>query len=1506
MDERRVQAYLSLIQELLRYPSSHEEYILEEHRSLIDTDLLKIMEDMAEVLQAKRKVDEVDKIQAISKRLRNQLAQQDPNWVKYKVARQDHLLFKARKIIDSGIPDIKDSLYSLLSYNLEHLNLYLVTEIDNWIKDEIKKIQKRCLEIDRSIYDELLEYVDWKDPLESLELLGLAGLRKGLELVEAVVFPKPSDVQSDLAAKRKAFVLQEYQEICFLLQHLAAVFQDFNLGDISQNKEISIELINLWLSLVNPSDFPEGWGRAHQKLGSAYYYRIIGNRAENIDAAILSYEKALEIFNKNEFTQDFADIQAELATAYSNRIYGNESQNLERAIFAYRQAIEAQCFLKEAWIEDVFAGGVAMEQYEAFLQEALRLTDESEVNPSVVYPFLARQQDKLSEELIALIPTFGTRNNIIDLLNFANLVQQFRLGQRAVNLEIAIAIYTKALDFFDRQNDATTWANIQNDLGNAYSKRIRGERGENLEQAIRYYEAALTVYTPTAFPEDWAGTQNNLGNAYSNRIRGERGENLEQAIRYYEAALTVYTPTAFPEQWATTQNNLAAAYSNRIRGERGENLEQAIHCYEAALTVRTPTAFPEQWATTQNNLGIAYSNRIRGERGENLEQAIHCYEAALTVRTPTAFPEQWATTQNNLAAAYSNRIRGERGENLEQAIRYYEAALTVRTPTAFPEQWATTQNNLGTAYSNRIRGERGENLEQAIRYYKAALTLYTPTAFPEQWATTQNNLANAYCERIRGERGENLEQAIRYYKAALTVRTPNAYPKDWAMTQICLGYAYSNRIRGERGENLEQAIRCYEAALTIYTPTAFPEQWAMTQNNLGYAYSNRIRGERGENLEQAIRCYEAALTIYTPTAFPEQWAMTQNNLGAAYQKQAQSAPAIGCYRAALEIRTPSSFPLDCLQTGRNLGNFSYNRQDWEIAIEGYDNAIRAIEQSRNWATSPQTKQQLLENALPLYGRMIEACLHLERYEQALLTVERSKARTFTELLHNANRLPQNATPTQIQQYEQLNREIAALQYALDDQPPTEPPNPQPGQRSLNLPNPAPQTNPLLTLIQQRQTLLKEINDPTFNEFETVNPQLPDFSQLLTPTTAILEWFLPQDPDLGAYAFLITHQNHQTHIHPHRYSPTQRQALDQFNQTYNQDDRQTSWYEALEERLDHLTQLLDLPQILTHCPDPCYHLILIPHLYLHLYPLHALTVPIETVGADRIRPNPEGASVAPLQDCFEKGVRYAPSCQILAHLQKRDRTQPTAPFFAVQNPTQDLHYADVEIDLIRRRFDPAHILKHAAANKPAFAQPTTRAQLENSEIIHFACHGGFDSTNPLNSGLKLARDNPNDPTRTFTICDSRRFDIEQKDLTAAEIYRNLKLACRLVILSACETGRLDSRTTDEYIGLANALLYAGSNTVVDTRWPVDDGATAFLTIRFYEELTPTRTIPQALKAAQTWFRTITKADFLDWCAKTLQMSDNDLKECQLLMIDYDQDLPFAQRRYWAPFSVSGLP
>ncbi len=702
-------------------------------------------------------------------------------------------------------------------------------------------------------------------------------------------------------------------------------------------------------------------------------------------------------------------------------------------------------------------------------------------------------------------------------------------------------------------------------------------------------------------------------------------------------------------------------------------------------------------------------------------------------------------------------------------------------------------------------------------------------------------------------------------------------------------------IQRNRG-NWDEAERLYQQSLEVKTELGDRSWMATSWGLLGEIQRNRGNWDEAEHL------FQQSLELRTQLGDRKGMGYGYNNLAFVHLHSNKIPEAIACWRAGLAVCPPAELAVEALFLAGNLGHTAYDIQDWEIAIEGYDNAIRAVEQSRDWANSPQIKQQLIADALPVYGKMVEACLHLERYDQALLTVERSKARTLIELLHNSNRLPQNASAEQLQRYEQLNREIAALQYALDDPSQSRPTDPElPGGRNFNLPNSAPATDPLRTLLEARKALLKEINDPTFNKFETVKAELPDFGQLLNPTTALIEWFLPQDPDLGAYAFLVTHQNGQTQIHPHRYSPAQRRALDEFNQTYNQDYRKDSWYQALDERLDSLAQLLDLPTLLTHRPDPCHHLILIPHLYLHLFPLHALALPSPSgTGAQG-----EGQL---LQDEFPEGVRYAPSCQILAYLHNRPRTQTTASFFAIQNPTEDLPYADVEIDLIRPRFDPSpYILKHKKAHKAALEESTTRAQLHNSEIVHFACHGGFDSANPLNSALILAGDSPAplESRQTLTIRDGRRFDTAHQGLTAAEIYRNLKLTCRLVILSACETGRLDSRTTDEYIGLASALLYAGSGTVVDTLWCVDDFATAFLSVRFYEELTPTRTIPQAIQAATTWLRTRTPAQFLDWCRTTLGFSPDDLDRCELRLSRYDSASPFAPRLYWSAFRANGL-
>ncbi|MEG4106731.1 CHAT domain-containing protein [Microcoleus sp. S13_C5] len=309
----------------------------------------------------------------------------------------------------------------------------------------------------------------------------------------------------------------------------------------------------------------------------------------------------------------------------------------------------------------------------------------------------------------------------------------------------------------------------------------KGNEANNLEIAIPGYEIAVTVLTYEAFPEQWAACQNSLGNAYHRRFKGDRAENLERSIACCQNALQVFTRESFPEMSAEIQHNLAIAYGNRIRGDRLENEELAIEASKAAMEVYTREAEPKTWAKIQNNLGIIYRDRICGHKAENLEKAIACYENALLFRTPEEFPELWAQTQTNLASAYRHRLHGDRVENVEKAIAANLEALQVYTQDAFPSDWAGVQTNLGNAYVHRLKGDRNENLEMAIAAHQAALQIFNQNQFPREWAMTQSNLGKSYF--ILGRH----EDAIACYRSAMEVFTPTAFPFECHKTGETLG-----------------------------------------------------------------------------------------------------------------------------------------------------------------------------------------------------------------------------------------------------------------------------------------------------------------------------------------------------------------------------------------------------------------------------------------------------------------------------------------------------------------------------------------------------------------------------------------------------------------------------------------------------------------------------------------------------------------------------------------------
>ena len=1070
-----------------------------------------------------------------------------------------------------------------------------------------------------------------------------------------------------------------------------------------------------------------------------------------------------------------------------------------------------------------------IQKYYQFLMQVLKATSDSKGNPQVVYPFLAKNTDKLDEVLAEILRRWGT-NSLGEakaeeaeylaqvIFNFSNLIQQFPLGDKASNMEIAINGYEVVLTVCTREAWHKNWAVTQNNLGFAYNQRIKGDKADNIENAIAAITATLTVYTREALPQDWAITQNNLAYAYKERIKGDKAENIENAIAASAAALTVYTKEAFPFEWARTQTNLAAAYTERIKGDKADNIENAIAAITATLTVYTREAFPHDWAKNQNNLGVAYRDRIKGDKAENTENAIAASAAALTVYTKEAFPFEWAMAQNNLAVVYRERIKGDKAENTENAIAASAAVLTVFTTEALPFHWAKTQINLAGAYTERIKGDKAENIENAIAASTAALTVSTREAFPFEWAMTQNNLGLAYRERIKGDEAENIENAIAAYTAALTVFTRKAFPQYWAMMQSNLGIAYRERIKGDEVENIEKAIAAYDAALTIYTKDALPLDWAITQNNLAGVYRDRIKGDKAENIEKAITCSQNALEFMTYDAFPQKYGEALFGLGIAYQ----------------------------------------NVNQLNLAHNAFESVIATIESLREEIVSgEESKRKQAEHSSEVYRRMVEVCLELGKKTEAIEHVERSKTRNLVEqILERDSRTI--FPPDVVTQLETYRDEIATGQYQIQN-----------GKAE----NPQDLAKYLQELRQQRNELQNRYLPVGYGfKFDS-------FERTLDERTAILEWYILDDKIL---AFIVTQTGE---VKVWQSSTEDREAFLNWGNKYlrNYYTQKDQWQNSLGEELKELASVLHIDKILTQIPKHCDKLILIPHLFLHLFPLH--TIPV----------NQNSQNSSSLLDLFPGGVSYAPSCQLLQQVQKRERPDFQS-LFAIQNPTEDLDFTDLEVETILSYFPSYQVLTKKQATKAALSQ--AERQLKQANYLHFSCHGSFNFNSPQNSCLLLAEsvdeNNNLDLTKCLTLGNlfERTFDFSQT---------------RLVVLSACETGLVDfNNTSDEYISLPSGFLYAGSSSVVSSLWTVSDLSTAFLMIKFIQNLRAAKdmSVPLAMNQAQIWLRDASIKDILEWSKKS-QLNQNIQQEIQEeLELHNPNEKHFSSPFHWAAFCAIG--
>jgi CHAT domain-containing protein len=86
-------------------------------------------------------------------------------------------------------------------------------------------------------------------------------------------------------------------------------------------------------------------------------------------------------------------------------------------------------------------------------------------------------------------------------------------------------------------------------------------------------------------------------------------------------------------------------------------------------------------------------------------------------------------------------------------------------------------------------------------------------------------------------------------------------------------------------------------------------------------------------------------------------------------------------------------------------------------------------------------------------------------------------------------------------------------------------------------------------------------------------------------------------------------------------------------------------------------------------------------------------------------------------------------------------------------------------------------------------------LKSAQLVHFACHGHQDQTNPLNSG----------------------FELKDGRLTLGQLMRLNMPYAQMAYLSACDSAGIDESRPDEGLNLVGTMIFAGFRSVIGTMW-----------------------------------------------------------------------------------------
>lgn len=792
------------------------------------------------------------------------------------------------------------------------------------------------------------------------------------------------------------------------------------------------------------------------------------------------------------------------------------------------------------------------------------------------------------------------------------------------------------------------------------------------------------------------------------------------------------------------------------------DFDSAVASFEKAAKVNRELNEDSAASKIHVGLGRTYNNLAR------FETAITHFERAAVLKTRISDVAGLAKCKLGMGLAYYAL------GSFEQAAVLFQDIIGISITLSDLTMQADARNNLGNVFI------RMSKFDEALEEHNAALAI----------GKSLNNRGIVSSSHINigitlGHLGD-FKAAIEHNEKALELSN-NLLERASALQNI--GNAHFNQ------GDFHESLQFFESALEIKEAHQELQGVLLCSMNLGNSY-----GSLGQ-VDNAIHWQQRALGVSRQIGDRYNESLCLSNLGVSLFLNGKTKAAIKHLQAAASIsREIGAIHLESQAEFGLARIFRDGLNDLNAAYKHCRRAIELGETLTQGLAHQDSKIGFFGTLSTPYEYLLQCCLELgNREAEAFEVLERSKSRSLVEMLSSR---PLQPTKAVHEDFASLLESESKLLSALREWQ----------TRAWRIAKSSPNLKEFARIRSDLDDLYKEMEkyDSEYVSLRRGRTAMVDdvksFINAAERPMVVVEYFVGPD---SISIFLISSRESQIKVFVQEveisrlftYLKQYRRAVDHLSE-YAWSTDQTAIARLLIEPIKKWTEAGDLI---------CF----VPHGPLHLIPLHALPLDDQPL----LRRHP---------------IVYAPSSSVLIGLHEKQKPQlGSCVAFGVGMSAEQERLAEFtreEIAFIKELFEGEALA--VAAKYAGEALTGSNATKESfgtkseADVLHFSCHGFFNSFDPLSSGLLM-------------------YDGE---LTAREVF-GTTLRCEMVVLSACETAFSEQSLGDELIGLIRSFLYAGSRSVVASLWKVDAHSTRDLMVRFHSFIQAGYDRATALQLAQ---------------------------------------------------------